>query len=398
MLATLVAFSGAALAEDVKNFPPATPGGVALQLSSPNESTATPGQSVLSPLGNSISPASVSNIHLAQAVPSTVTPARPSQVITNPAVPSPTQMVAPQPPRSPQVASPYVVPQPRPAVLYGGNSVTITLGNTFRFAIVGATRPAKEDDIANYPMAIINTIWNDIETSSPHPDFAISAGTYAFSSDGAKATESQQLSMYLAARGRFTGQFYPAMGNHECTGQLTSNCGPGNPDGTTSIYTAFMSLMLYPLRITLPYYEINLVAQDGSWTAKIVVMAANAWNSAQATWLDQTLAQPTTYTFVVRTESAFESIAPGFTPSEAIINRHPFTLEINGQPYTYAYYPTQREVIVGNGGAPLSAPVDYGFAILERLASGVLQFSEYDYQTKALNTRLRINADGSPAP
>ena len=37
-------------------------------------------------------------------------------------------------------------------------------------------------------------------------------------------------------------------------------------------------------------------------SAKFVFVACNAWNSTQATWLDQQLAAATTYTFVVRHE------------------------------------------------------------------------------------------------
>src|SRR5207248_158903 len=137
----------------------------------------------------------------------------------------------------------------------------------------------------------------------------------------------------------------------------------------------FMTRMMNPSGFTNPYYDVKLAAQDGSWTAKIVVIAANAWDSAQSSWLDAALADPTTYTFVVRHESAYASTAPGVTPSEAIINRHPFTLKIVGHTHTYAHYASSKEVICGNGGAPLTSGRNYGFAIVERLASGVLQFT-----------------------
>jgi hypothetical protein len=284
-----------------------------------------------------------------------------------------------------------------PAAFAGGGDAVATLSNAFRFAIVGDTRPTKPDDVAKYPTAIITAIWDDIEHSSPHPDFAISTGDYQFSSINSSGTVNKQFDLYLGARGRFSGTVYPAMGNHECAGATASNCGQGNRDGITSIYSAFMTRMLNPQGITKPYYEVKIAAQNGSWTAKIVIVAANAWDSAQATWLDQALAESTTYTFIVRHESASVTNAPGVTPSEVIINKHPFTLKIVGHKHKYEHKPTLKEVVCGNGGAPLALHGNHGFAIVERLANGILQFTEYDYQTKAIVDQFRISADGSAA-
>ena len=101
---------------------------------------------------------------------------------------------------------------------------------------------------------------------------------------------------------QFTNAVYAALGNHECTGATDSNCGTGNADGITKNYTAFMTKFLEPQGYTKPYYVVNLTAQDGTWTAKLVFIAANAWDSTQSAWLTTTLAQPTTYTFVVATK------------------------------------------------------------------------------------------------
>ncbi len=271
-----------------------------------------------------------------------------------------------------------------------------TFGSTFRFAIVGDTRPANEDDTTHYPTTIIDAIWTDVTAASPLPDFAIGTGDYQFSSP--TGTQSgPQLDLYLAARNKFPNVVYSAMGNHECTGYTDSNCGSGNADGITNNYTAFMTKMLAPLGITTPYYVIKFSAKDNSWTAKLVVIAANAWNSTQASWLDTTLAQQTTYTFVVRHEDHYANTAPGVTPSETIIANHPYTLKIVGHTHTYAHYASEHEVICGNGGAPLTSGLDYGYALIDRLADGTLQFSEYDYATNAVTDTFKINADGSPA-
>jgi hypothetical protein len=274
---------------------------------------------------------------------------------------------------------------------------TTTYTDTFRFAIVGDTRPANEDDTANYPTDVITAIWQDIEDMSPRPDFAMATGDYQFSNPYKSPNPAlgAQLDAYLGARAKFSNTVYAAMGNHECTGATASNCGPGTSDGVTPNYTQFMTRMVNPQGFTEPYYTVSFHAMDNSWTAKIVVIAANAWSSTQSSWLDGELAKPTTYTFVVRHESATANTAPGVTPSETIIAKHPYTLKIVGHTHTYHHYAAYKEVVCGNGGAPLTSGTNYGFAVVERLASGKLQFTEYDYQSKAVVETFVLNADGS---
>ena len=138
-----------------------------------------------------------------------------------------------------------------------------------------------------------------------------------------------------AARAKYSGLLFPTLGNHECTGYTNSNCGSGNPDGVTNNYSAFLSNLLAPIQQTSPYYEIDVNASAGSWTAKFLFVAANAWTSAQSSWLDSTLAQPTTYTFLIRHESASANTAPGVSPAEAIMAKYPYTLSIVGHSHTY---------------------------------------------------------------
>ncbi len=137
------------------------------------------------------------------------------------------------------------------------------------FAVVGDTRPANEDDTANYPTAIIDTIFSDVAAISPAVPFVVSTGDYQFSSPtGSQA--SAQLSKYAAAKGSYAGLQFPAMGNHECTGATASNCGSGNVDGITNNYTAFANTLLAPIQKTLPYYTINVNSPTNLWTAKFV--------------------------------------------------------------------------------------------------------------------------------
>ncbi len=272
---------------------------------------------------------------------------------------------------------------------------TVGTPSTLTFAIVDDTRPPNPDDTASYPTAIITKIWSDVAAESPAPSFAVSTGDYMFASTSGNE-QGPQLDLYLGARAHFTGPVYAAMGNHECTGATDSNCGPGTTDGVTKNYAAYLSRMVQPLGFSQPYYAVDIKDPGGAWTAKIVIVAANAWSTDQATWLDGELAKPTTYTFVVRHESDSTSGTPGVAPSKAIIAKHPLTLLIVGHTHTYSHYSSEHQVIVGNGGAPLTSGTNYGYGIVERRADGAIQFTAYDYQTHAVLGTWAIKADGSP--
>ena len=277
-----------------------------------------------------------------------------------------------------------------------GQLIGPQVSDAFRFGIVGDTRPAGLDGTSHYPSAIITKIYSDMEAETPKPDFAVTTGDYMF----ARATGSQatpQMDMYLAARAKFTNPVYYALGNHECTGATTSNCGPGTTNANPRNFTVFMQRMLQPLGFNSPYYVVSFHGPLNDWTAKLVVVAGNSWTPAQATWLDAQLAKPTTYTFVARHESTTATTAPGVNPSNAIIRAHPLTLLIVGHQHTYIHDAAEKEVICGNGGAPLVSAVSYGYAIVERRTTdGAIKFREIDYQSHAIIDSFVIKADGSP--
>jgi hypothetical protein len=265
----------------------------------------------------------------------------------------------------------------------GGNGGTLS---RLVFAVVGDTRPANYDDVAGYPTPIITKIFQDIEAFTPKPPFVLATGDYQFSSSGSNSTASQQLDLYLGARKNYSGVQFPTMGNHECTGATASNCGPGNANGTTANYNAYLSQMLSPIGQSKPYYSVNINATDSSWTAKFVFVAANAWDSGQSSWLTSTMAQKTTYTFVVRHESSETTGGPpGLAASDAIINAPgvSYTSLIVGHSHTFGHYGSNpREAIVGNGGAPLSnSGKYYGFAMYNQRPDGAIVADMIAYDT-----------------
>jgi hypothetical protein len=280
-----------------------------------------------------------------------------------------------------------------------GGSVGASGGSVSRlyFAVVGDTRPASEDDTGGYPTGVITQIYGAMAALSPSPTFAVATGDYQF----AAPTGTQgatQIDLYLSARAKYPGTLFPTMGNHECTGATASNCGQGHQDGMTNNYSAFLSKMLAPIGQTSPHYEIDVDASDGSWTAKLLFVAANAWDQTQADWLDAAMGKTTTYTFLVRHESASASSAPGVGPAENIMAKHPYTLSIVG--HTHSYQQSgPREIIVGNGDAPLSGGADYGFAMLSQQPDGSIAVDMIHYSSGLADPSFHfaVKPDGSKA-
>ena len=266
------------------------------------------------------------------------------------------------------------------------------------FAIMGDTRPAFIDDTKGYPTTIITKLYQGLAQRPSVPPFVVSTGDYIFASvSGNEAAP--QFAKYLSARSGYAGTLFPALGNHECTGATVSNCGAGGVDGITTNYSQFLATMLAPIQKTLPYYEVDVDAQDASWTSKFLFVAANAWDATQATWLDGAMAKVTTYTFIIRHESAQANTAPGVKPSEAIMAAHPYTLAIVGHTHTYDH-PRSREIIVGNGGAPLTGGKGFGFGLITQRTDKALQVDMVDIVSGLADTTFRfaIRPDGTPAP
>ena len=290
------------------------------------------------------------------------------------------------------------------APLDGGGPVVGSIGasggniSRLYFAVIGDTRPPVINDTKAYPTQVITKIYSDLEALSPRPAFAVSTGDYLFST-GNGTQAAPQLDLYLGARSKFSNIVFPTMGNHECTGAVTSNCGTGNNDGLTKNYTAFLSKLLAPIGQTNPNYVIDIAAPDNSWTSKFVFVAGNAWSSSDATWLETTLSKPTTYTFIVRHEPKAASNAPGCKGSEAIMAKHPYTLAIVGHTHTYGKT-GPRQVTIGNGGAPLTGGATYGFGVIQQRADGAIQVDMIDSATGHADTgfRFALHPDGSPAP
>jgi hypothetical protein len=253
---------------------------------------------------------------------------------------------------------------------------------TLSFGMLGDTRPASSTT-GDYPQSVKNIIasaFTGLQTQGV--PFVVGSGDYAYSSSAAGSALPQYTS-YMTARKNFAGTYLPTMGNHECNGFTDSNCPVGSFTGMTQDY--INTIVSPSTGQSSPYYSALYLAQAGSWSAKFVFVAANAWSSAQQSWLQSSLAVATTYTFIIRHEPANANTAPGTTPSESLVSpaysAGELTLSITGhthlvqlpggtKPYGDSYGSTEPyEMIVGIGGAPLDAGSYYGYGVATRRAS-----------------------------
>ncbi len=267
------------------------------------------------------------------------------------------------------------------------------------FAVLGDSRPAVETDTTSgYPTTIVQQLYTDLEALSPHPEFALVTGDYCFAGPHGPGAHAQ-MGLYLGARAAYSGTVFFAMGNHECTGQTSSNCGASGADGLTNNYRSFLSDMLAPIGQTAPYYQLRIDATDGRWTSKVIFAAPNAWDATQDAWLRNALTTPTTYTFVVYHEPADTSSGPpGLAPINAILAASSVTLRITGHSHTYYHRRGTNEVTIGLGGAPPAGSYDYGYLTVQQLGSGDIEVRELDYMGGTLNDTFRVHPDGSSAP
>ncbi len=256
---------------------------------------------------------------------------------------------------------------------------------TLSFGLFGDVRPANPNDTASYPDGILRAVFAGLQAQGI--GLVVDVGDHCFQSSTSSGSfcHDQFVNHFMADRSaNYSGTLLPTLGNHEACGTdaaTTGNC----TTWTSGLIHDYLVDVVQPStgQSAFPYYS---VMAHGTWgTAKFVHVAANAWTSAQDTWLTNTLNVPTTYTFAVRHEPSNDARAPGVTPSESLFASHSsagtLTLSLTGHthlvqlpgsttPSRDEFGPTQAsEVIVGNGGAPLDAGPYYGYAVLTRRAN-----------------------------
>jgi hypothetical protein len=189
-----------------------------------------------------------------------------------------------------------------------------------------------------------------------------------------------QMGLYMAATKHYSGTWFMTMGNHECSG---TPCSPGS---SSVNYKAYMAA-LAPIS-SKPYYRVDIQTSKG--LVSLVVIADNAWDATQSSWLESTLSQTdtqATYTLVARHHPVGDSSVSTNQASEQIVLAHKFALFLTGHSHEYKHTTSNggRDVVLGIGGAPLIAGgAFHGYALLEQQASGQLKVSVYDIASNTL--------------
>lgn len=258
------------------------------------------------------------------------------------------------------------------------------------FAVFGDARPPNQNDTTGYPSEIVNAIFASAQSKSAQ--FMIGTGDYMFATQ-ASAVDAQ-IPLLQKAESAFHQPIYLGMGNHECNGYTDSNC--PNLNETPNVQ-GFVKKLL-PAGVSLPYYRVDVTTPLGK--AKFLFIAANAWSSAQGSWLKTQLADPTTYTFAIRHEPTTDNQAPGVSPSEALLDAAPYTIEFLGHTHEYRRVDTTH-VISGNGGAPLSSSYGsgsgYGYLLVQQQSSGDISVTEIDEMTGSPTDTWMVTAKGQAA-
>lgn len=256
-----------------------------------------------------------------------------------------------------------------------------------RFAVYGDVRPHSKDDDSGYPVQTVHEIFTRI--AARRPQLVLGVGDWMFASNYEHAKT--QLTKLLGAETPYAHQVFHAMGNHECDGWTTSNCPKGNETGLVRAY--FEKLLPFTKKA---YFKLDVKTQVGK--AKFVIIAPNAWDSAQETWLKQAMQETTRYTFVVRHEPPTDMRAPGMKPSEAIFKNYPHTtLFLYGHDHEYRHL-SANQVISGNGGAPMHDGSHYGYLWVEQLSDGNIKVSARRSDSDQVTDSFTLTPEGQLKP
>ncbi len=241
------------------------------------------------------------------------------------------------------------------------------------FAITGDTRPPNCEDTAHYPTPIINAIAD--AATRRHAQFGLDLGDHMYVCNGSLPTATDQMNLYMGAVHRFAGTWFMTMGNHECFH------GPCLLGSTNANYVAYMQA-LAPIA-TKPYYSFNVETAQGR--ATFVVIADNAWDTAQETWLKGVLTDADAharYTIVARHHPEGDTTVTSNPISMGIVRQHKFALLLTGHNHSYRHQTTDngRDLVLGTGGAPLlAAGSDFnGYAMIDQQTNGNLQVTVFN--------------------
>jgi hypothetical protein len=252
--------------------------------------------------------------------------------------------------------SPRIDAGPAACAMPAGGSVSLSGGTVDRifFGYTGDTRDSSSTThYSSQLQGVINSIYTQMATRGV--EFALDGGDHM---EASNFTEAQgNMADYLTASSKLGKPVFMTLGNHECSLSFNQDCGGGEIH-SDSKGQAFLSALQSTVGATEPYYRFDVMTATGK--ATFLVVADDAWDSTQQSWLTQQLTDAdanSKYTFVSKHHPDGNTDQPSFQQIYNLVKAHKYTLFMTGHSHEYKrQYNDHRAIVMGLGGAPFDNP------------------------------------------
>jgi hypothetical protein len=300
-----------------------------------------------------------------------------NQLCSQTMVPGSDMAMMPPPPGSDLSPPPTCMP---PA----GGSVSLSGGTVDRlyFGYTGDTRDTSStSSYSSTLQATINNIYTQMGTRGV--EFALDGGDHMEASTYSEAKGN--MANYLSATALLGKPVFMTLGNHECSQSFSGpDCGGGE------IFTdrkgqAFMEALSSSIGATQPYYRFDVMTNAGK--AVFIVVADDAWDSTQQTWLTQQLTDADStakYTFVTKHHPNGNTDMPSFQTIYDLVRAHKYTLFLTSHSHEYKrQFGDPHALVMGLGGAPFDNPKQqwWGYLTAMQCPDDHIYVSVYDQAT-----------------
>jgi Calcineurin-like phosphoesterase len=253
------------------------------------------------------------------------------------------------------------------------------------FGFTGDTRP--DQCGSAYPTQIISNIFTQMKSQGVQ--FAVDQGDHMFNCGSDFQGARDQMNQYIQAAALLGKTVFLTLGNHECSYSSSTLCS-ANPYGTNPNYTAFMDA-LKPIS-PKPYYRFDVETQSG--LAVFLVVADDAWNAEQQTWLTTQLTDADAhakYTFVSKHHPDGNTDHPEFQQIYDLVRQHKYTLFLTGHSHLYRRQGSDpRALVMGIGGAPLAGSSFNGYGTALQGANDRIYVTIYDQATGNVRDKFDV--------
>ncbi len=276
-----------------------------------------------------------------------------------------------------------------------GGSVSISGGTVDRvyFGYTGDTRDSSST--SNYSSTLQSTI-NNIYTQMGQRgvEFALDGGDHMEASNSSAARNN--MADYATAAALLGKPVFMTMGNHECgTSFDAMDCGYANAATQDFKMSAFMNQLKTTTGATSPYYRFDIQTQSGK--AVFLVVADDAWNTAEQTWLTTQLTDADAnakYTFVSKHHPDGNTDQPAFQQIYDLVRAHKYTLFMTSHSHEYKrQYNDPHAVVMGLGGAPFDNPNQqwWGYLTVMQCPDDRVSVTVYDQGTGNIQDSFTVS-------